>query len=75
VTSGALGEYKLPPSSFSHSLADTLDACRTITYVLLSGYSPFRSDKVKALIEETTKGEVEFHEKYWGKVSVEGEYH
>ena len=47
---------------------------RTITYILLCGYSPFRSDKVEAWTEETKKGEVIFHEKYWGTVSVVGEY-
>lgn len=47
--------------------------CRIITYVLLCGYSPFRSDDTVELIRETTEAQVEFHERYWGNVSPEGE--
>lgn len=43
-----------------------------ITYVLLCGYSPFRSDDVKELIRETTEAKVEFHERYWKNISQEG---
>ncbi|KAI0059845.1 Pkinase-domain-containing protein, partial [Artomyces pyxidatus] len=42
-----------------------------ITYVLLCGYSPFRSDDVKALIRETTEAKIEFHARYWKNVSDE----
>ncbi|KAH8827673.1 kinase-like domain-containing protein [Flagelloscypha sp. PMI_526] len=42
-----------------------------ITYVLLCGYSPFRSDDPKKLVEETTAAKIEFHERYWAKVSIE----
>jgi calcium/calmodulin-dependent protein kinase I len=42
-----------------------------IAYVLLCGYSPFRSDEVKVLIRETTEAKIEFHERYWKNVSVE----
>ncbi|EPQ61318.1 Pkinase-domain-containing protein, partial [Gloeophyllum trabeum ATCC 11539] len=42
-----------------------------ITYVLLCGYSPFRSDDAKELIRETTAARVEFHERYWKNVSEE----
>ncbi|KAJ4496558.1 kinase-like domain-containing protein [Lentinula lateritia] len=42
-----------------------------ITYVLLCGYSPFRSDEVKVLIRETTEARIEFHDKYWKNVSSE----
>ncbi|KAF8344980.1 Pkinase-domain-containing protein [Amanita rubescens] len=45
-------------------------AIGVITYVLLCGYSPFRSDDVKALIKETTEGKIEFHERYWQNVSA-----
>ncbi|THG99425.1 hypothetical protein EW026_g2922 [Hermanssonia centrifuga] len=42
-----------------------------ITYVLLCGYSPFRSDDVKELIRETTEAKIEFHERYWKNISQE----
>ncbi|KAJ7596053.1 kinase-like domain-containing protein [Mycena floridula] len=43
-----------------------------ITYVLLCGYSPFRSEDVKVLIQETTAAKIEFHERYWKNVSQQG---
>ena len=46
---------------------------RIITYVMLCGYSPFRSDDMKELIRETTAAKIEFHERYWGNVSQAGE--
>lgn len=45
---------------------------RIITYVLLCGYSPFRSEDVKELIRETTEAKIEFHEKYWKNISQTG---
>ncbi|KDQ51352.1 hypothetical protein JAAARDRAFT_41197 [Jaapia argillacea MUCL 33604] len=42
-----------------------------ITYVLLCGYSPFRSEDLKELIRETTEAKIEFHERYWGNVSAD----
>ena len=42
-----------------------------ITYVLLCGYSPFRSPDAATLLKETTEGKVEFHERYWKNVSDE----
>lgn len=45
---------------------------RIITYVLLCGYSPFRSDDVKILIKETAAAQIEFHDRYWKNVSKEG---
>ncbi|KAH6904589.1 CAMK/CAMK1 protein kinase [Coprinopsis sp. MPI-PUGE-AT-0042] len=42
-----------------------------ITYVLLCGYSPFRSPDAATLLKETTEGKVEFHERYWKNVSEE----
>lgn len=44
-----------------------------ITYVLLCGYTPFRSDDPKELVRETARGRLDFHDKYWGDVSEEGE--
>lgn len=42
-----------------------------ITYTLLCGYSPFRSESLADLIEECKNGRVVFHEKYWKHVSPE----
>ncbi|KAF8800992.1 Pkinase-domain-containing protein [Phlegmacium glaucopus] len=42
-----------------------------ITYVLLCGYSPFRSDDVKTLVKETAAAQIEFHDRYWKNVSTE----
>lgn len=43
-----------------------------ITYVLLCGYTPFRSDDPKELVRETARGRIEFHAPYWNNVSEEG---
>ncbi|KAF9451476.1 Pkinase-domain-containing protein, partial [Macrolepiota fuliginosa MF-IS2] len=40
-----------------------------ITYVLLCGYSPFRSDNTKALIQENSEAKIEFQTRYWKKIS------
>ncbi|KAJ3506384.1 hypothetical protein NM208_g16084 [Fusarium decemcellulare] len=40
-----------------------------ITYTLLCGYSPFRSENLQDLIRECTDGTVVFHERYWKDVS------
>ena len=40
-----------------------------ITYTLLCGYSPFRSENLPDLIEECKNGRVIFHERYWKDVS------
>ncbi|CAG9971713.1 unnamed protein product [Clonostachys byssicola] len=40
-----------------------------ITYTLLCGYSPFRSENLRDLLEECTTGSVVFHERYWKDVS------
>lgn len=40
-----------------------------ITYTLLCGYSPFRSESLPELIEECQTGRIIFHEKYWKEVS------
>ncbi|KAI5450774.1 Calmodulin-dependent protein kinase cmk2 [Naganishia albida] len=42
-----------------------------ITYVLLCGYTPFRSDDPKELVRETARGRIEFHAPYWNNVSEE----
>ncbi|PHH67549.1 hypothetical protein CDD82_1371 [Ophiocordyceps australis] len=40
-----------------------------ITYTLLCGYSPFRSENLKELLIECTSSPVVFHERYWKDVS------
>lgn len=40
-----------------------------ITYTLLCGYSPFRSENLQDLIEECSSAAVVFHERYWKDVS------
>ncbi|KAJ2907060.1 putative calcium calmodulin-dependent protein kinase protein [Zalerion maritima] len=40
-----------------------------ITYTLLCGYSPFRSENLQDLIEECSSANVVFHERYWKDVS------
>ncbi|KAH6675681.1 kinase-like domain-containing protein [Halenospora varia] len=40
-----------------------------ITYTLLCGYSPFRSENLQDLIDECSSGKVIFHERYWKDVS------
>lgn len=48
---------------------------RIITYVLLCGYTPFRSHDPADLQRETTAAKVEFHDRYWNNVSDEGAFH
>ncbi|KAI1004649.1 Calcium/calmodulin-dependent protein kinase [Podosphaera aphanis] len=40
-----------------------------ITYTLLCGYSPFRSESLPDLIEECANPRIVFHERYWKDVS------
>ncbi|TQW10653.1 calcium/calmodulin-dependent protein kinase [Cordyceps javanica] len=40
-----------------------------ITYTLLCGYSPFRSENLTDLLEECTQNPVIFHDRYWKDVS------
>jgi calcium/calmodulin-dependent protein kinase I len=40
-----------------------------ITYTLLCGYPPFRSENLQDLIDECTACRVVFHERYWKDVS------
>ncbi|KAL1922348.1 uncharacterized protein VTP21DRAFT_9887 [Calcarisporiella thermophila] len=40
-----------------------------ITYTLLCGYSPFRSDDRMQFLQEVERDKVEFHERYWKSIS------
>ena len=40
-----------------------------ITYTLLCGYSPFRSENLQDLINECTNNRITFHDRYWKDVS------
>ncbi|KAG0152366.1 hypothetical protein CROQUDRAFT_667259 [Cronartium quercuum f. sp. fusiforme G11] len=42
-----------------------------ITYTLLCGYTPFRSENRAELVKETTRAKIEFHQRYWKHVSSE----
>jgi len=54
-----------------HSKAVDIWSTGIITYVLLCGYSPFRSEDTHVLIKETTDAKIEFHERYWKNISVQ----
>lgn len=53
--------------------ADVYHTFSVITYVLLCGYAPFRSEDPKELVRETMAAKIEFHDRYWKNVSKEGE--
>ena len=43
-----------------------------ITYTILCGYTPFRSEDRAELTEEVVKADVQFHKSYWKGISHEG---
>ncbi|KAI9375481.1 kinase-like domain-containing protein [Aspergillus egyptiacus] len=52
-----------------HGKAVDIWSLGVITYTLLCGYSPFRSENLTDLIEECRSGRVVFHDRYWKDVS------
>lgn len=52
-----------------HGKAVDMWSLGVITYTLLCGYSPFRSENLSDLIEECCAGRIIFHERYWKDVS------
>ena len=55
-----------------HSKAVDMWSTGIITYVLLCGYSPFRSEDAQTLLKETSEAKIEFHDRYWKNVSQDG---
>jgi calcium/calmodulin-dependent protein kinase I len=62
---------RLKSCSSGHSKPVDIWSLGVITYTLLCGYSPFRSESLPDLIEETKHGRVIFHDRYWKDVSQE----
>ena len=52
-----------------HGKAVDMWSLGVITYTLLCGYSPFRSENLSDLVEECRSGRIVFHERYWKDVS------
>lgn len=52
-----------------HGKAVDMWSLGVITYTLLCGYSPFRSENITDLVEECRSGRIIFHERYWKDVS------
>lgn len=52
-----------------HGKAVDMWSLGVITYTLLCGYSPFRSESLTDLIEECRAARIIFHERYWKDVS------
>lgn len=72
TAAGSLG-YAAPEvlTGKGHGKPVDLWSIGIITFVLLCGYTPFRSDDQAELVRETTRGRLEFHERYWKNVSRE----
>lgn len=52
-----------------HGKAVDMWSLGVITYTLLCGYSPFRSETLADLVDECRSGRIIFHERYWKDVS------
>jgi len=52
-----------------HGKAVDMWSLGVITYTLLCGYSPFRSENLNDLVDECRNGRIVFHERYWKDVS------
>lgn len=52
-----------------HGKAVDMWSLGVVTYTLLCGYSPFRSENLSDLIDECKSGKIIFHERYWRDVS------
>ena len=67
---GSFG-YAAPEVMLKHGHGKPVDmwSLGVITYTLLCGYSPFRSESLQDLIEECRHARIIFHERYWKDVS------
>ncbi|KAN0064850.1 Calmodulin-dependent protein kinase cmk2 [Thecaphora frezii] len=54
-----------------HGKAVDMWSLGVITYTMLCGYTPFRSDDPATLAAETQRGRIEFHDRYWKNISSE----
>ena len=54
-----------------HSYPVDMWSMGVITYTLLCGYSPFRSESLPDLIQECQSGQVVFHDRYWRDVCTD----
>ncbi|GAA6042488.1 hypothetical protein JCM8097_003053 [Rhodosporidiobolus ruineniae] len=52
-----------------HGMPVDLWSVGVITYTLLCGYIPFRATDTEQLIEECKVAKLEFHDRYWKKIS------
>ena len=57
-----------------HGKAVDMWSLGVITYTLLCGYSPFRSENLADLVEECKSGRIIFHERYWKDVSQDAKH-
>jgi len=67
---GSFG-YAAPEVMLKHGHGKAVDmwSLGVITYTLLCGYSPFRSENLQDLIDECSNAQVVFHDRYWKDVS------
>ncbi|ODV64359.1 serine/threonine-protein kinase [Ascoidea rubescens DSM 1968] len=75
-TAGSFG-YAAPEvlSGFAHSKACDIWSIGVITYTLLCGYSPFRSETINDfLLEVQNDNCVVFHKRFWKNISVDAKY-
>ncbi|KAI5119215.1 hypothetical protein M0805_007726 [Coniferiporia weirii] len=56
-------------TSSGHSKKVDIWSTGIIMYVLLCGYSPFRSEDPAELIRETSECKITFHDRYWKNIS------
>ncbi|OPB45994.1 hypothetical protein A0O28_0061140 [Trichoderma guizhouense] len=54
-----------------HGRAADIWSIGVVTYVLLCGYTPFRSTNIQDFLEECTQEYLVFHEKFWKNVGQE----